>query len=104
MLDTIPELGTVKLEPFDFPYECLKCGGISFRIPFWLARWKRRTPTMFNVGYCPGNRDPEQSISMFGGFGEVKAVCVCAGIHAPHMHVVCKCCGYSYLMKTADAK
>ena len=98
---TIPEVARLELQPFRRRIrECRKCGGREWQLPSFLVYLLKLRSTAFEIAYCPGGRDPQQTAAVATPFGaqEIEYTMLCAGIHVEHQHVKCRRCGYVFFM------
>jgi hypothetical protein len=96
------------LEPFTQSREnaCRMCGdSISMwaRFMWWL---RGSGLSVVKTSFCPGGKASTENRGMMAAImsGEAEAFNPCAGVTTPHLHVQCKHCGFSYLMRTKGSR
>jgi hypothetical protein len=83
---------------------CRACNNSVTLLDRIFAYLSMRKASSCSMRYCPGGKPPTENKGMLDAMmtGQVEAFNPCAGIHEPHLHVACRMCGASWLMKTQN--
>lgn len=99
-----PVIEAPKLRDFQPSHsrECDSCGARISRWDRFYSWLVNRHTSWTNMGYCAGGKPLSEPLppvqQMMSGQEERRHSC--AGVFEPHLHVSCKICGRSFLMRT----
>lgn len=94
-------LGAAELAGYRRWRECPACGSRPGWWTRWRSRWLAGDCGNFQSRACFGGKEPTEQGRVVTPLGavEVEQRWSCAGILEPHLHLVCRSCGLSFLSR-----
>lgn len=96
---------TAAIEPFSdiYRFKCPKCRARLGRVMIWSRMLRgKHAGSLASWSWCPGNKPPSEDFNLGSVLGKGTFNNLCAGIERPHLHVLCNCCNYKFLMECAS--